>query len=150
MNFLPWLAWTWLLVLGVEGVYLVADFFFGPWFEPLRALTASPGDRLTPGDESPVSRDGSTLRLVIALVVANALFVAALRQFGEDKPAIIKFALFLAAAFVWIGALIALYEAKPVLAVMMLWTGWTGMVLIYSVLIVITMSFDLWRLFREQ
>ncbi len=139
-NVLPLLGWTWLLVVGAEGIFLIAEFFFGPWL-PLVTARSEP---VWEGAQPELS-DATTLGLIIALVVANSLFVAAVRQFGDDKPAITKFALFLAAAFVLTGAFVAVYEAKQVLAVLMLWTGWMGIVIAYIAFWVFTIA----RVFRS-
>lgn len=141
MKVLPWLGWTWLLVVGAEGIYLTADFFFGPWLPPATVLP-SPTENSPGTDHGLVVPDGSAaLGLIIALVVANSLFVAALRQLGEDKPAITKFALFLAAAFILTGAFIGVYEARPVLAGLMLWIAWAGILITYIAFGVVV----LWR-----
>lgn len=126
MNVLPWLGWVWLLVVAGEGVYLVADYFFGFCHIPSTVRAAATSDCPKPGDSD-------TLKLVITLVAANALFVAAAREFGQDKPAITKLALFIAAAFGLIGAFAALYEAEPVLAALMLWTAWAGILVAYII-----------------
>ena len=126
MNVLPWLGWVWLLVVAGEGVYLVADYFFGFCHIP---ATARPVASL----DCPKPWDSDTLKLVITLVAANSLFVVAAREFGQDKPAITKVALFIAAAFALVGAFAALYEAEPVLAALMLWTAWASILVAYII-----------------
>lgn len=126
MNVLPWLGWVWLLVVAGEGVYLVADYFFGFCHIPATSRPVAASD-------CPQPWDSDTLKLVIALVAANSLFVVAAREFGQDKPAITKVALFIAAAFVLVGAFAALYEAEPVLAALMLWTAWASILVAYII-----------------
>ena len=149
MSVLPWLGWIWLLVVGAEGIYLTADFFFGPWLPPATVLSPPAGDVAeSTGGLSNV--DGSAaLGLIIALVVANSLFIAALRQFGDDKPAITKFALFLAAAFVLTGAFIAVFEARPILASLMLVTAWAGIFITYAGFGIAVVGRGLWFLWHR-
>ena len=131
MNVLPWLGWTWLLVIGAEGIYLPADFFFGPWLPPATVLPSSDVNGSATSRGFGGTGESAVLGLVIALVVANSLFIAALRQFGDDKPAITKFALFLAASFVLVASFVGVHDVWPLLAGLMLWIVWAGISITY-------------------
>ena len=146
MNVLPWVGWAWLLVVSAEGIYLTADFFFGPWLPPATVLSTSAHNTIETPQRLRGANESAGLALVIGLVVANSLFVAALRQFGEDKPAITKVALFVAASFVLTGAFVGVYEARPVLAGLMLLIAWAGISATYGAFIITLIGRVLWSL----
>ena len=152
MNVLPWLpwaGWAWLLTIAAQGVYLIADFFYGPWLYPLSSHPAPTPDGGTPEN----SAAATTMGAIITLVVANSLFVAAVRQLGEDKPAITRIALFISAAFALAGTFVVLSEANPALAATMLAATWASVAVAYSlyVLVLLRAVFrTLWRSWRRE
>ena len=152
MNVLPWLSWAgwaWLLTIAAQGVYLIVDFFYGPWLYPLTAHPAPTPDGSMLGNGAAAT----TMGAIIALVVANSLFVAAARQLGDDKPAITRIALFVSAVFALAGAFIVLSESNPALAATMLLATWASANIAYSFYGLVRLpavSRTLWRRWRRE
>ena len=149
MNVLPWVGWAWLLTIAAQGVYLIADFFYGPWLYPLSSHPAPTPDGSMLGNGAAAT----TMGAIIALVVANSLFVAAARQLGEDKPAITRIALLISAAFALAGAFVVLSEANPALAATILWTTWASVGIafnLYGLVLLPAVFRTLWRRWRRE